>query len=300
MKKYRVLSLFSGIGTIDLGLERSGGFETVAFCEIDEHCKRVLNKHWAEVPVFSDINTLTFDKEEGTLSDGSLIRNLSIDVIVGGFPCQDISIAGKQKGLVDENGQPTRSGLWFQYKRLIEEVKPKYVLIENVANLLKQGLATVLKDLCELGYDAEWGVISARDTGAPHLRKRLWLVAYPQGVGNRRNPSELGKKITNPQKQEERTEFKCENENNSRTWGSVEHSGERVLQPKGGTWETATREVRKHWETEPGIRGIHDGGACRIYERHRRQRIKQLGNAVVPQIAQILGEMIIEHRKGYE
>lgn len=175
MGKLRVLDLFSGIGGFSLGLERTGGFETVAFCEIEEFPRRVLAKHWPEVPIYNDVRTLTADV---LARDG-----IAVDVITGGFPCQDLSVAGKQRGM----GEGTRSGLWSEIVRLIGELRPQYVIVENVANLLsgppeKRGgwFGRVLGDLAECGYDAEWENIPAAALGAPHPRERVWVIAYPK------------------------------------------------------------------------------------------------------------------------
>lgn len=164
----RVLSLFAGIGGFDLGLERTGGFKTVAFCEIEPFCQRVLAKHWPDVPCYEDVRELT---SERLAADG-----IAVDVICGGFPCQDISLAGNGEGLAGE-----RSGLWFEYARLIGELRPRYVIVENVAALLGRGLDAVLGSMAALGYDAEWHCIPAAAVGAPHRRDRLWIVAYPDG-----------------------------------------------------------------------------------------------------------------------
>jgi len=160
----KVLDLFSGIGGFSLGLERAG-FETVAFCEFDKKARLVLNKHWPDVPVYDDVRTLTYEQLQ---TDG-----LNVDVICGGFPCQDISLAGKGAGLEGE-----RSGLWFEFHRLIEEIKPKYAIIENVSALRSRGLDEVLRSLAAIGYDAEWHCIPASTIGAPHRRDRVWIVAY--------------------------------------------------------------------------------------------------------------------------
>jgi DNA (cytosine-5)-methyltransferase 1 len=169
-----VLDLFSGIGGFSLGLERTGGFETVAFCEIEPFPRRVLAKHWPGVPIYNDVRTLTADVLR---RDG-----IAVDVITGGFPCQDLSVAGKQRGM----GEGTRSGLWSEIVRLIGELRPQYVIVENVAALLsgpseKRGgwFGRVLGDLAECGYDAEWENIPASALGAPHRRERVWLTAYP-------------------------------------------------------------------------------------------------------------------------
>ncbi len=162
-----MLSLFAGIGGFDLGLERTGGFETVAFCEIEPFAVRVLNKHWPEVPVYGDVRELTAER----LAADGIVPN----AIVGGFPCQDISVAGAGAGLAGE-----RSGLWREYARLIRELRPRLVIVENVSALLCRGLGDVLGDLAESGYDAEWDCIPACAVGAPHIRDRVWIVAYPR------------------------------------------------------------------------------------------------------------------------
>ncbi len=170
MTKLKVLDLFSGIGGFSLGLERTGGFETVAFCEIEEFPRRVLKKHWPEVPCYHDVRELTADVLR---RDG-----ISVDVICGGFPCQDISSAGKMAGIDGE-----RSGLWGQIVRLCGELQPGYVIVENVSNLLTGGkgswFARVLSDLATIGYDATWHCIPASHLGALHQRDRVWIVAYP-------------------------------------------------------------------------------------------------------------------------
>lgn len=172
-----VLDLFSGIGGFSLGLERTGGFRTVAFCEIDPFCRRVLAKHWPEVPCYDDIRTLTADRLR---ADG-----IAVDVICGGFPCQDISNGGHRVGIGGE-----RSGLWSEIARLSGELRPDFIILENVAALLGRGLGRVLGDLAALWYDAEWHCLSASDLGAPHERDRIWIVAYPETL--RRDEGQWG------------------------------------------------------------------------------------------------------------
>ena len=154
-------SLFSGIGGIDLGFEMAG-IETVWNCEIDEWCRNLLKKRFPGATQYDNVETIGKHNLE------------PVDIISGGFPCQDISVAGKGEGL---DGK--RSGLWFEMHRIISELRPRFALIENVQLLTKRGGTRVLSDLAEIGYDAEWQIISAASVGARHLRKRLWIVAYP-------------------------------------------------------------------------------------------------------------------------
>ena len=182
---FKLLDLFSGIGGFSLGLERTGGFETVAFCEIEPFPRAVLKEHWPDVPCYEDVRSLTAERLG---SDG-----ISVDVICGGFPCQDLSYAGKGAGL-----EGARSGLWSEIARLVGELRPKYLIVENVSALLSRGLGRVLGDLAEIGYDAEWHCIPASAVGAPHRRDRIWIVAYPIGRGyglddgSGQNPGEAG------------------------------------------------------------------------------------------------------------
>ena len=170
--KMKVLDLFSGIGGFSLGLEMAGGFETVAFCEIDPDRRAVLSRHWPGVPIHDDITTLT----AADLPAG-------IDVITGGFPCQDISRAGIKMNLRGIHGE--RSSLWFEYARLIGELRPRYAIVENSPDLIIRGFGDFLRPLAEFRYAAEWRVISASAIGAPHLRQRLLLVAYPDQINGK-------------------------------------------------------------------------------------------------------------------
>jgi len=155
-------SLFSGIGGFDLGFERAG-IETTWQVEIEDYARRVLQRHFPRAQRFNDI------RECGK-------HNLApVDIVSGGFPCQDISNAGKRAGIDGE-----RSGLWSEYARIIRELRPRYVVVENVAALLGRGMERVLGDLAACGYDAEWQSISAAHVGAPHLRERIWILAYPR------------------------------------------------------------------------------------------------------------------------
>ncbi|MBS0268205.1 MAG: DNA cytosine methyltransferase [Proteobacteria bacterium] len=167
-----LLDLFSGIGGFSLGLERSGYFETVAFCEIEKMPRALLAARWPGVPVYDDVAKLTAERLR---SDG-----IVVDAICGGFPCQDVSNAGAPWGLCG-GLDGARSGLWFQYARLIGELRPGIVFVENVAGLLGRGIDRVLGGLAALGYDAEWHCIPAGYLGLPHERDRTWIAAYPCG-----------------------------------------------------------------------------------------------------------------------
>ena len=163
-------SLFAGVGGLDLGLERAGmrcGWQV----EIDDYCTWVLEKHWPNVQRYGDV------RECGS-------HNLApVDLICGGFPCQDVSHAGERKGLKEG----TRTGLWYEFARIIRELRPRWVLAENVPGLLSvdsgRGMGTVLRDLAACGYDAEWDCIPAAAFGAPHLRYRVFIVAHHRGSG---------------------------------------------------------------------------------------------------------------------
>lgn len=239
----KLLDLFSGIGGFSLGLERTGGFETVAFCEIETFPCKVLRKHWPEVPIYHDAKTLTAARLE---TDG-----VRVDAICGGFPCQDLSTAGKLEGI-----DADRSGLWTDFARLIGELRPRVVFVENVSNLLagpshKRGawFGRVLGDLAALGYDAEWHCIQAGAVGAPHGRDRAWLVA--DAISERGRGGESG-------------------------WEHATYANS--CRKNGGL---RTHESR--WTTEPGLDRLVDGFPGRL------AGICALGNAVVPQIPEILG-----------
>lgn len=164
-------SLFSGAGLCDYGFSMAG-FEHVFFCECNEFCQKILARRWRGVPIYNDVATLRVEDLP------------KVDVLVGGFPCQDISCAGLRKGINKE----TRSGLWYEYARIIKNMRPRYAVVENVPGLRSKGLEIVLGDLSSFGYDAEWQTVSAASLGAPHLRERLFVVAYPHRDGDVQEP----------------------------------------------------------------------------------------------------------------
>jgi len=228
-----VLDLFSGIGGFSLGLERAG-MRTVAFCEIDPYCRAVLRKHWPGVPIFEDVRTL----------NASDVRH--VDVICGGFPCQDISNAGLKMGI-----EGARSGLWSEYGRLIGDIRPKFAIVENVAAINFRGLGRVLADLTSLGYDAEWHVIPAASIGAPHERERCWVIAHPKGV-ERIYQSDIAQAAARLL-------------NESPAWASC-------------PWDAPASAVCS----------VDDGIPDRVVAT------EHLGNAVVPQIPEIIGRAIMK------
>lgn len=283
MNKLRVLDLFSGIGGFSLGLERTGGFETVAFCEIEEFPRRVLAKHWPEVPCYHDVRELTADK---LAADG-----ISVDVITGGFPCQDLSLAGKKAGM----GEGTRSGLWSEIDRLIGELRPQFVIVENVANLLSGPseqpggwFGRVLGDLAERGYDAEWQNIPAGAMGAPHLRERAWIVAYPSK--ERQSEARQFRRIELAQWLSSRGEAVISaDDRQERTQGS------QPQQVSGFSAFSWCEDVRRAEDLRgrsdlptPLFRGGRDGIPYWV------DRIGACGNAVIPQIPELIGHAILE------
>jgi len=268
MSKLRLLDLFSGIGGFSLGLERTGGFETVAFCEIEDYPRRVLAKHWPEVHCYEDIREL----DATTLQR----HGIEVDAICGGFPCQDISTAGNGAGIEGE-----RSGLWSEYARLIGELRPQVVFVENVAALLGRGLDKVLGDLASIGYDAEWHCIPASAVGAPHRRDRLWIVAHATGerCGKARTVGARPPQRSAGTSSESLDVPNANSSGQSMPWGTVrsEHSAPEISRQVS----RAINDCR--WPTEPGVGRVANGVPDRTH------RLKALGNAVVPQIPELLG-----------
>jgi DNA (cytosine-5)-methyltransferase 1 len=273
-----VLDLFSGIGGFSLGLERAG-MRTVAFCEIDPFARRVIAKHWPDVPCYDDVRSLTAER---LAADGIA----PVDVICGGFPCQDISFAGKGAGLAGE-----RSGLWREYARIISEFRPRYVVVENVAALLSRGLDRVLGDLASLGYDAEWHCIPASAVGAPHRRDRVWIVAYPEHDG--RDVSEVGRGIRAGKAKGRLLQPKgfCDASEaladaNSELRSQRDSDTEAREQTPLGHY-LARYCLQGRWEPEPDVGRVAHGIP------NRAHRLRALGNAVVPQIPEIIGRAIM-------
>jgi DNA (cytosine-5)-methyltransferase 1 len=308
--KYKVLDLFSGIGGFSLGLERTRGFETVAFCEIEKFPQKVLAKHWPGVPIYEDVRELT---AEGLRADG-IIPN----VITGGFPCQDISVAGNQKGI----GEGTRSGLWSECARLVGELRPDYAIFENVTALLSgesgKWFQRVLWDLSEVGYDAEWHCIPASELGAHHHRDRVWIICYPKNNGCKYGSIE--KKDTRSSKSAtERASFLGNSNSKRQQKLNIPRKSEKPEQPDRGCNATSdTNSQRLQRREKYGIFGeggsrwheLTTGRFCGFQDiseieptvcrgvngiPNYAHRLKGLGNAVVPQIPELIGRAILDH-----
>jgi DNA (cytosine-5)-methyltransferase 1 len=262
-------SLFAGIGGFDLGLERAG-MRVIWQSEIDPYASAVLKKHWPEIPNHGDIRSIRA---------GSVERP---NVLCGGFPCQDISNAGKCAGIDGE-----RSGLWSEYARVIGELRPDYVIVENVAALLGRGIERVLGDLAALGFDAEWHCIPASAVGAPHQRDRVWIIAHAHcdGLQKRVDVAALGQQAPSGQQARRPTDgMVASADTNPECW-------ERSLGGASGRTRRIIQSVswNRDWPltTEPVLdRGTHG-------IPNRVDRLRCLGNAIVPQIAEILGRAIM-------
>jgi DNA (cytosine-5)-methyltransferase 1 len=269
----RLLDLFSGIGGFSLGLERAG-FKTVAFCEIDPFCRAVLRKHWPDVPCYDDVTTLTADCLR---ADG-----IAVDAICGGFPCQDISKAGKGSGITG-----TRSGLWTEYARIIGELRPRYVIVENVAALLGRGLDVVLGDLAALGYDAEWHCIPACAIGAPHQRDRVWIIGQPGPLGHDVADAEF------PRLEGRFAAILRECTEQRFAWAGGSQMGNATRKHVDGAgaarpgWRRQSSDP-SWWLVEPDVGRVAHGVPLRV------DRLRSLGNAIVPQIAEIIGRAILQ------
>lgn len=249
-RKLKVLDLFSGIGGFSLGLERTGGFETIAFCEWEDHAQRILRKHWPDVPIFKDVREL----------HGEDLPEKP-DVICGGFPCQDLSSIGKQAGFSGE-----RSSLYTEMLRIVGECRPRYTIFENVTNLIMgdngRWFAKFLYDLAEVGCDAEWHCIPAAILGADHERDRVWVIAYPKENGN--------------------TELK------------EPHRGKNSTREKRAIFADQLFNLLRGWRPLLG-RADSKPGICRIVDGFPggMDRLGRLGNAVVPQIPELIGYAIL-------
>lgn len=306
MTKLRILDLFSGIGGFSLGLERTGGFETVAFCEIEEFPRKILAKHWQNVPIYKDVRTL----------DATQLGR--IDVICGGYPCQPFSHAGKRLGAQDDRH------LWPEMRRLIKELRPAWVIGENVAGHISMGLDDVLSDLDKLGYATQAFVIPACAVNAPHRRDRVWIVGNSDkdtreqstsvaihneaeqndiiNICNVADPSKMFSNVSTQHWQQEqrqksefgeRDRFGIASESNFIGQSGSRTLGESINSKAIEHWETNKSFDALGWPTEPAICGADDGLPSGLVSA----RLAALGNAVVPQIPEMIGYAILNSLK---
>ena len=279
----KILDTFAGIGGFSYAAhELVGGFETTQFVEIDPFCQKVLKKHFPKVPCHDDIKTFTAYPGQ-------------YDVITGGFPCQDISVAGRREGITDQS----RSGLFYELIRVIRLVRPKFVVMENVAAILNNGLDIVLGELSEAGYDAEWSIISASSLGAAHRRSRWWCVAYTNDYGSFTSSISRFNDQTDSSSQERQNQVsqssRSSKSSDSRIVrsfeGNVTDSNSERLQRKilskmeSGIWSAKhTRRLDPNWRSYVS-KPILPRGSYGL--SNRVDRTKALGNSIVPAVAAI-------------
>ena len=269
----KVLDLFSGIGGFSYAAEHLvGGFETTQFVEIDTYCQRVLHKNFPNVPIHHDITE--FNATEG-----------QFQVITAGFPCQDLSIAGRQDGI----GEGTRSGLFFEVLRLARQIRPKFILFENVRNLLSHSegetFQQILQEIAKAGFDVEWAAVSAADmANACHKRDRLWFIAYPSRVNKDRTESSIqagrDTSTSSTSKKFEASDSDCPRFQGQRT----EHQLREGSEEETPCWSPQPHTLEPDWRrylSQPTIRRGDDGFS------NRMDRLKCLGNSIVPQAAAV-------------
>jgi len=290
----KIGSLFSGIGGLELGLEMCGLGPVIWQAESDPYARAVLAKHWPEVKRYNDVREVDEQTERP-------------DIICGGFPCQDISNAGKRAGIDGE-----RSGLWSEFARIIRVLRPRYVFIENVAALVNRGLDRVLGDLAACGYDAEWSVLRAADVGAPHLRRRVFILAHAASerggrmaarqewdaspnagrsgarhvadadkIGWRQGPDDVSKGEPESRRSRENVAHSC----------SARPKDVQGSQKGGELDRQRTSTDSGWWNIEPDVGRVAHGVPKRV------DRIGCLGNAVVPQQAALAFQMLFQKEK---
>lgn len=262
-RELTVGSLFAGIGGFDLGLERAG-CRTLWQVELEPFRRAILARWFPDAVRHADVR-------------GVGAHNLAaVDIICGGFPCQDISQAGRGAGIAG-----ARSGLWFQFARIIGELRPRYVLVENVPAIRRRGLGVVLGDLAALGYDAEWNCIPAVAVGAPHRRDRFWLVAYPAGGGC----IYCGRPVADGYDEHE----ECWQRSVADTEGESKRPGLCADESAALGWRRLgdTGGAVGSWAAEPDVGRVAYGIPARV------DRLAALGDSLVPQIAEWIGRRIV-------
>jgi len=281
------LDLFSGIGGFSLGLEKVG-FKTIAFCEREEYCRMLLQKHWKGVKIYNDIKKL----------EAKDIKE-PVDILTGGFPCQPYSVAGKQKGTNDDRY------LWPEMFRVIKEVKPTFIIAENVRGLIniQDGMVfeTVCSDLESKGFEIQTFIIPAAGVGAPHKRERVWIVGYSKYNGSLTSKiKRRDDKINDRAEEGENTTLQPERTSRSGNNVTMENSGCELYERSSirGKDEDETRKeiTNQHqrssstswrsWEFEPDVGRVANGVPGRAH------RLRGLGNAIIPKIAEEIGRSI--------
>ena len=240
----KIGSLFSGIGGFELGLERAiPGSKTIWQCEQDAFCQKILAKHWPDAIIYDDVRTIKNQVEP-------------IDILCGGFPCQDISIAGLQRGIHEGN----KSSLWWEMHRIIGILEPRIIVLENVAAITSVGGTDVIGSLAQIGYDCQWSIISASQCGAPHRRNRWFCIANPGCKRFQEHPNQHQQTI--------------------RETSSVsEYSHWRTSHSEWNYW--------KEYQAPSAICRMDDGIPNRV------DRLRALGNAIVPQCSQWIGSQLV-------
>lgn len=315
MKKLKVLDLFSGIGGFSLGLHNAGEFETVAFCEIDEFCHKVLSKNFPNVPIFSNIKTLTKEK----LNAQGINK---VDIVCGGFPCQPYSNAGKKKGRQDDRD------LWPEMFRVIKETKPTWVIGENVAGFIGMEFTRTKVNLESIGYRVLPFTIPACAIGAQHRRDRVWIIAHLDRTKLREQSDQFtkcesegfarhnGEEKSFADANGERVERFGSSIGNESQYPNLCSNGPQELASninsdgfsreanaskkknnkrigKDNWWTEASFNFGYWWTNQPRMgRDIH--GFSREMDRYRRHRVKALGNSIVPVIVTIIGNAILK------
>ena len=287
--KLQHLDLFSGIGGFSLGLEATGGFETKAFCDIEKYPRQVLQKHWPHVKQYEDIKELNYERLKADGID-------SIDIITGGYPCQPFSIAGRQKGEQDPRH------LWPEYFRLVKELRPTWVIGENVSGHIKLGLDTVIEDLESEDYSVRPFSISASSIGANHQRERIWILAHsrrsqwPRAEQRRENENETRKENANQfERSSSTSEVDVANTNDERLqrqWQRRNQLTPRFNSSRESSEEGQGTVGQGWWESEPNMGRVAHGIPKRV------DRLKSLGNSLVPQIPYYIGKTILEVMNG--
>jgi DNA (cytosine-5)-methyltransferase 1 len=314
--KYKHLDLFSGIGGFSLGLEATGGFETVAFCDIEEYPRKVLAKHWPNVPIYRDIKELNYDRLK---ADGIISDKRNIDILTGGYPCTPFSVSGLKKGEEDSRY------LWPEMFRLVKELRPSFIIGENVSGHIKLGLDTVLQDLESEGYSTRAFSISASSIGAKHQRERVWIVAnarqYGGGIEPTWNPESVRRRSS------QKTEWSADTDTINRSSQGAETLAD-TDSKRRCLWETNRQDAKDVGQSPRSeehrqrhsigrmdgiINGLPKGfyrhwgdkweeGTPRVAEnqKNKTMRLKALGNSVVPQIPYYIGLSILQAIRGGE